>query len=118
MEDENSEKAKQACEFTRMQERAKKLQEQFSALSNKVYKGKRQGINIQMKGDYQVLDITIDQSFYETSSKTQMEQALMICLTNLKQAIDLEQEQLKNSLQTEINKFQIDMMKEKENGQD
>ena len=68
--------------------------------------------------DYQVLDITIDQSFYETSSKTQMEQALMICLTNLKQAIDLEQEQLKNSLQTEINKFQSEMMKEKENGQD
>ena len=71
MEDENIKKAKQAVEFTMMQERAKKLQEQFSALSNKVYKGKRQGINIQMKGDYQVLDITIDQSFYETSSKTQ-----------------------------------------------
>ena len=118
MDDQNIKNAKQTTDMVMLQERAKRYQDKINELSNKVYKGKRQGISIDMKGNYEVTDFKIDQSFYETSSKTQMEQAIIICLTNLKRAIDLEAESIKNELQDDIRKMQTEALKEKENGTD
>lgn len=118
MEDENIKNAKQATEMAMLQERARKYQEKLTELSNKVYKGKRQGISIDMKGNYDVVDLKIDQSFYETSSKSQMEQAILVCLINLKRNIEQDQEVIKDELNNDIMKMQSDALKDKENGTD
>ena len=101
-----------------LQDRARKYQEKLDELANKVYKGKRQGINIDLKGNFDIIDFKIDQSFYETSSKTQMEQAIIVCFTNLKRTIEQDQETLKNELNNDIMKMQSEALKEKENGTD
>lgn len=116
MDDQNIKNAKQATEMAMLQEKARNYQSKMNELTNKVYTGRRQGINIEMKGNYEVVDIKIDQSFYETSSKLQMEQALIVCLTNLRRSIELDQESLKDELQNDITRMQVDAMKDKENG--
>ena len=69
MDDENIKKAKQAASMALLQSKAKEFQEKTIALQNKIYQGTVQGISITMKGSHEVIEVRIDQSFYETSGK-------------------------------------------------
>lgn len=105
-QDENIKKAKQAADMFMLQQKAKAYQEKLDALANKEYQGKYQGISIKMKGDYSILDVQIDQSFYETASKGQIEHGILTLLCNLHNAIANDQTVLKDELQQDISFLQ------------
>ncbi len=107
-EDQNLKKAKQSVDMFMLQQKAKDYQDKMTALANKEYQGKYQGINIKMKGDSSILEVKIDQSYYETASKSQIEAGLLRLFNNLHGAILADQEILKNELQMDINAFQKD----------
>ena len=102
MDDENIKKAKQAASMALLQSKAQEFQEKTIALQNKIYQGTVQGISITMKGSHEVIEVRIDQSFYETSGKGTMEIAIMRCLTNLHNAIVTDVEQLQKDVQSQL----------------
>lgn len=108
MEDDNIKKAKETTELFRLQQKAQEYQNKVKELMNKEYQAKYSGLSIKMKGDYTVLDVSLDQSFYETSSKSVLEQAIVTAFRNIHQAIEDDQEALKNRLQTELNDIKYD----------
>ena len=108
--DQNLGKAKQAADMVRLQQKAQEFQGKLTDLGNKEYQGKVQGISIKMKGDYTVLDVQINQDYYETASRSQMENAILKLLVNLRNAISNDQEMLKNELQMDL-----DLMKKEQN---
>jgi|GEM_PF-773115 len=100
--DENLNKAKMASEFLNVQNKLSDYQKKYEALSNKVFTGRYKGVTLQMRGDYLIVDVKIDQSVYETASKSAIEQSFLICATNLHNAIGQELTSLKNELQQNI----------------
>lgn len=104
--DENLKKAKQAADMVLMQQKAQEYQQKLNGLFNKEYTGKYQGISVKLKGDSTLLDVKIDQSFYETASKEQIEKGFLILFNNLHNAIQADQNMLKDELQLDINALQ------------
>ncbi len=110
MDDQNIKNAKQAANLALLQSKAKEFQDRGVALQNKIFTGTYQGVTIVIKGSHEIIEVRIDQSFYETSAKGQMEIAIMRCLTNLNNAINNEINQLQQEMQMQLAEFQ------KENG--
>ncbi len=110
MDDQNIKNAKKAADLALLQNKAKDFQDRSVALQNKIFTGTYQGVTIVMKGSHDIIEVRIDQSFYETSGKGQMEIAIMRCLTNLNNAVNNEIQQLQQEMQRELAEFQ------KENG--
>ena len=106
MEDENLKNAKKAADMAVLQNKMKDLQEKTVALQNKEYQGKFQGVTIRMKGDHQVIDVRIDQGYYETAGKGQLEKAFFQLLNNLVRAIKEEQEMLTMEFQKDMERLQ------------
>lgn len=102
MEDENIKRAKAATNFAMLQDKAKEFQDKSDALQNKVYQGTVQGVTIVMRGSHEVLEVKLDQNFYEISGKEGMEIAILRCLTNINNAIKLDQVQLQKEMQNEL----------------
>jgi DNA-binding protein YbaB len=106
--DENIKKAKQAADMVMLQQKARDYQDKLNSLMNKEYQGKYQGISIKMKGDFTLLEVNIDQSFYETASKGQIENGIRVLFTNLHNAIAADQDNLKQELQLDLSVLQKD----------
>lgn len=109
-DDQNLKKAKDAETYLMLQQKAKDYQDKLSALQNKEYQGRVFGVSISMKGSYEVFNVTIDQSFYETAGKEQIEKAFLTCLSNLHKAVESDQNTLRDELQSTITQFQKDNM--------
>lgn len=107
-DDENLKKTKKAVDMLMLQQKARDYQDKLSKSMNKEYQGRYQGISMKMKGDFTLLDVKIDQSFYETASKSQIEQGIMALFRNLHNAISSDQEALKEELQMDISAIQKD----------
>lgn len=105
-EDENLKKASQSADYVMLQQRVEDYKAKLISLQNKIYAGKYQGINLKMKGNYTVIEDSIDQTYYETASRSQIEHALLICYTNLHQAIEAEQKEVTDQMQAEIARYQ------------
>lgn len=105
-DDENLKKAKQAADMVRFQQKAQDYQKKLDGLLNKEYQGKFQGISVKMKGDSSLIDVRIDQSFYETAGKGQIEKAIMSLFNNLQRAIQADQVALKQELQMDLDVLQ------------
>ena len=110
MDDENIKKSKEAVDLLMLQTKAREFQNKSNELQQKEYQGKFQGVSIKMKGDRTVFDVHIDQGFYETSSKGQMEKAIISLLNNLNNAIKQDQDDLQRELQGDIERMQKDAM--------
>ena len=110
MEDENRKKAKQAADRYLIQTKAKEFQEKIKELSRKEYQGKSKGIIVKRRGDYTLLSVSIDQGFYETAGKSQLETAFLTVRINLKGAIDSEREEIKSSFQRDRERLQKEAM--------
>ncbi len=104
--DENLKRAKQAADMALLQQKARDYQDKLNGLMNKEYQGKFQGLTVKMKGDYSLLDVSIEQSFYETAGKGQIERAILQLFNNLHTAINADQDMLKNELQLDLSVLQ------------
>jgi DNA-binding protein YbaB len=104
--DENLKKAKQAADMVRLQQKAQDYQNKLNDLMNKEYQGKFQGISVKMKGDSTLLDVRIEQSFYETAGKGQIEKAILTLFNNPHNAIQADQNALREELQMDIDSMQ------------
>ena len=109
-QDENLKKAKQAADLAVMQDKVRNYQQKLVDLQNKEYQGKYKGLSIRMKGSFEVIDVRIDQSFYETARKQEIEQAILITLNNLHQAVDDEQKDLQNQMTSDLQRIQAEAM--------
>lgn len=109
-QDENLKKAKQAADLAVMQDKVRNYQQKLVDLQNKEYQGKYKGLSIRMKGSFEVVDVRIDQSFYETARKQEIEQAILITLNNLHQAVDDEQKDLQNQMTSDLQRIQAEAM--------
>lgn len=107
-QDENLKKAKQAADLAVMQEKARVYQQKLLDLQNKEYQGKYKGLNLRMKGNYEVIDVKIDQSFYETAGKQEIEQAILVAYVNLHRAIETEQKELQDEMTNELQRMQVE----------
>ncbi len=108
--DENIKKAKQAADMVMLQNKAKDYQNKLNDLQGKEYQGKYQGLTIKMKGDHSILDVKIEQGFYETAGKGQIEKAILVLTNNLCGAIKADQDALQQQLQSDIERMQKDAM--------
>lgn len=106
MEDKNLERAKKSADAAVMQDRIKEYQDKLKDLQNKEYSGKYQGIKMVVNGDFRMQKVEINQAFYETCSKSQLETAILVCFSNIKEAIDSETRELSEQLQQEVMRFQ------------
>ena len=95
-EDKNLQRASKSAEAAVMQDRIKEYQTKIEALK--------------MNGAMQLLGVEINQGYYETSSKSQLERAFLICFSNIKGAIDSEMNALREQLQQEVMRFQASSM--------
>lgn len=118
MDDENMKKAKQASNMVMFQNKAKEYQNKINELQNKEYQGKFQGITIKMKGDFTVIDVRIDQGFYETAGKGQVEKAVFSLVNNLTAAIKQDQEDCQRLFQGDLERMQKEILSENGNNQD
>ncbi|MFA6829094.1 MAG: hypothetical protein WCR67_00060 [Bacilli bacterium] len=108
MEDEdiNLKRARESADYAVLQDKVENYKTKLINIQNKEYQGKYQGINIKMKGDFTMLSTSIDQSYYETASCTQIEHGFLICYTNLHDAIVQEQKDITEQMQAEIARYQ------------
>lgn len=106
MDDENRKKAKQATDRLMLQTKAKEFQDKLKDLSRKEYQGKFKGITVKRRGDFTLFSVSIDQGFYETAGKAQLETAIRSVRTNLHLAITGEREELKRNFQRDRDRFQ------------
>ena len=102
MDDENMKNAKRAADMVMLQNKARDFQDKMTALSNKEYQGRYQGIEIKMKGDFTLINVHIDQSLYETGGKGQIEKAFFTLTNNLVNAIKQESEMMQKEFQEEL----------------
>ncbi len=107
-DDENMKKAMKATDMVMLQQKARDYQDKLGKLMNKEYQGRYQGISIKMKGDFTLLEVNIDQSFYEMASKSQIEQGIMTLFRNLHNAVSSDQDALKNELQLDLSTLRKD----------
>lgn len=110
MDDENMKKSKDTVDLLMLQTKAREFQSKSNELQQKEYQGKYQGVSMKMKGDHTVFEVHIDQGFYETSGKGQMEKAIFTLLNNLNTAIKQDQDDLQKELQGDIERMQKDAM--------
>lgn len=110
MDDENMKKSKQAVDFVMLQDKAREFQNKSNELQQKEYQGKYQGLTIKMKGDHSIVDCRIEQGYYETAGKGQLEKAITTLLTNLNTAIKQDQDDLQKELQGDIERMQKDSL--------
>lgn len=115
-QDENIKKAKQATSYAMMQDKAREYQEKILSLRNKDYQSKYKGLSIKMKGDYQLTEVKIDQNFYETAGKQEIEQAILVAFSNLHRAIEDEQKELQDQMTSDIQRMQMESMADNNNG--
>lgn len=108
-EDQNLKNAEMSAKMAVLQDTVREYQEKLKDLSNKVYTGKYRGVEIKMKGDFSIVSVIFDQGVYETSSKGNLEQIIVVCFTNLKKAITDEQEYLSQELKNIVDKYQVDL---------
>lgn len=108
--DDNLKRAKQAADMVMLQNKAKDYQAQLQALQDKEYQGRYHGISIKMKGDFSLLDVTIDQGFYETAGKSQIENSFLVLFSNLKANIVADQNDLQQRFQNDIERMRRDAM--------
>ena len=108
MDDENIKNAKRAADMVMLQSKARDFQEKMTALSNKEYQGRYQGIEIKMKGDFTLINVHIDQSLYETGGKGQIEKAFFTLTNNLVNAIKQESEMMQKEFQEELMRMRKD----------
>jgi DNA-binding protein YbaB len=106
MDEDNN--VKQQTDLFMLQQKAQDYQDKLNKLQNKEYQGKYQGVSIRQKGDGTILEVHIDQSFYETASKGQIEIAFFKLLNNLHTAVLNDQKSLQEELQMDIAAFQKD----------
>ena len=104
--EENEKKSEQETNLFLLQQKARDYQDKLVQLQNKEYQGKYQGVSIKEKGDGTVLEVHIDQGFYETASKGQIEIAIFKLANNLHNAIVNDQKSLQDELQIDLNAFQ------------
>lgn len=104
-EDNNEKQTKQAVDLLMLQQKAQDYQNKVVALGNKEYQGKYQGLSIRMKGDGTILEVRIDQGFYETASKAQMEQAFLTLSHNLHTAIVNDQTALQEEFKIDFGPY-------------
>ncbi len=107
MSEEDDKKEKQTADLLYVQNRAKEYQEQIREIQNREYTGKVQGITITMKGTMEVIEVHIDQSFYETSAKGGMEIAFMKCINNIERSIRNDMEEVNNNLNSDIERLRV-----------
>lgn len=112
-DDINVKRARESADYVVLQERVEQYKAKLIDLQNKIYQGKYNGVSIQMKGDYTVINTSIDQSFYETASRNQLENSFLVCYTNLHSAITSEQKDVTEQMQNEISRFQMDAINNK-----
>lgn len=105
-DDENIKNAEQAVKIAMLQDKAKEFQDKNQELQNKEYSGRYQGVNIVMKGTFEVVSIHIDQGYYETASKGQIELAFTKCLANLHEAVRTDIEDVTKQFQSDILRLQ------------
>ena len=108
MDDENMKNAKRAADMVMLQNKARDFQEKMTALANKEYQGRYQGIEIKMKGDFTLINVHIDQSLYETGGKGQIEKAFFTLTSNLVYAIKQESEMMQKEFQEELMRMRKD----------
>ena len=106
-QDPNLKNAEMTSKLVALQDTVREYQEKLKLLNEKVYKCKYHGIEMQMKGDFTIVSVIIDQGAYETSSKGNLEQLIFTCLTNLKKAISDEQDSINNELQELVQEYNI-----------
>ena len=107
--DENLKNAELSAKMAVLQNTIREYQDKIKELGNKLYTCKYKGVEIKMTGNYTVTSIIIDQNTYETSSKSNLEQIIMVAFTNLKKAIVDEQEFLSNELKDLVEKSGADL---------
>ncbi|MFA6586956.1 MAG: YbaB/EbfC family nucleoid-associated protein [Bacilli bacterium] len=106
-DDPNLDKAKTAADMAVLQSQIGEYKKKLADLQSKVYTGRYKGVTIQMRGDYTVVDVSLDQAVYETASKSMMEQSILICLSNLHLAAVNESKTLTDELQKMLQNYQI-----------
>ncbi len=106
MEDENRKKAKQAADRYLLQTKAQDFQNKIKDLGRKEYQGKYKGITVKRRGDFTLISVSIDQGFYETAGKAQLETAIRTVRTNLRSAINSEREEVKANFQRDRDRIQ------------
>ncbi len=107
-EDENIKKSEQAVKLALLQDKAKEFQAKNQELQSKEYSGRVQGVNIVMKGTFEVISVHIDQTYYETASKGQIEIAFIKCLANLYEAVKTDIETVTKQFESDIMRMQKD----------
>ena len=107
MADDFEKQAKEAANLAAIQDKAREFQTMSNQLAEKTYQGIHQGVTITMKGNHDVINVHIDQGFYETSSKGAMEMAFKRCLFNLNQAINTDVERLQKEMQEQLYELQM-----------
>lgn len=107
MSDDFEKETKQAANLAAIQDKAREFQTLSNQLAEKVYQGISQGITITMKGNHDVINVHIDQSFYETSGKGAMERAFQRCLANLNHSINSDVERLQKDMQQQLLELQM-----------
>lgn len=114
--DDEMKKAEQATRLAMIQDKAQEFQFQANELQKREYQGRVQGINIVMKGNFEVINVHIDQSFYETASKGQIEIAITKCINNLHVAVQNDMNALSDEFQNYIARVQKES--QQQNGTD
>lgn len=109
-DDENMKKAQQATDMVMMQDKLRDYQKKMEDLQNKVYQGNYQGMSIKMKGTYEIIEVHIDQSFYETAPKSLLEMSILTVSANLHRAIEADQKLLQEQMQNDLQRFQMEAL--------
>lgn len=109
-DDINLKKAEQSAQYALMEQKMQEYRQKLIDMQNRIYQGKYQGVILKMKGDFNLIETTIDQNYYETASKAQLEKAILVCFTNLHSAIEQETKAITEQMQSEMSRFQLGQM--------
>ncbi len=107
MSEEDDKKEKQTADMLFMQNSAKEFQDKMQVLQNKEYTGKVQGISIKMKGSMEIIDVHIDQSYYETAAKGAIEIAIKKCINNIENSIAFDVNEAREKLNQDIERIRV-----------
>lgn len=109
-DDINLKKADQAAQYALIQERMATYRQKIVEVQNRDFQGRYQGISVKMNGNFDIVDVAIDQGYYETAGKSQLEKAILVCLSNLHNAIEQETKAITDQMQAEMARFQADAL--------
>ena len=100
-------KEKQTADMLFMQNSAKEFQDKMQELQNKEYTGKVHGIYITMKGSMEIIDVHIDQNYYETASKGSIEMDVKKCVNNIEQSIGYDVNEARERLNKDMERIRV-----------